>query len=64
MLLSLSLTIGETALPSLSRVEENSCLERRIFGSAVVKISSHMKIRISVGNGVIGGRVRLAEHEL
>ena len=64
MLLSLSLTIVATVLPSLSHVKESSCLERRIFGSAVVKISSHMEIRISVGNDMIGGRVRLAEHEL
>ena len=64
MLLSLNLTIVETVLPSLSGVKESSCLERRIFGSTVVKISSHMKNRISVGNDMIGGRVRLAEHEL
>ena len=64
MLLSLSLTIVETVLPSLSRVEESSCLERTIFRSAVVKMSSHMKIRNSVGNDMIGGCLRLVEHGL
>ena len=56
--------IVETVVPSISRVEVSSCLKRRIFGSAVVKMSSHLKFRTSVGNGMIVGCLRLAEHEL